>query len=131
MTPTKGSQPRKHLVLPLLLTALLLTPGATYAAPTLEAKLVDAENKAKKQTATVQVTVGEIRLVDPDAAVSGNKVDEGHLHYQVDKGPVIATTATKLSFHALTVGQHSLVVTLVGNDHNPVGSQQTITFAIP
>jgi hypothetical protein len=92
---------------------------------------VDSEQKAKKQTATVQVTVGGIRLVDPDSVQARAKAGEGHLHYQVDNGPVIATTATKLSFHNLGEGQHSLVVTLVGNDHNPLGSQETIAVVIP
>jgi len=133
MKTTTMPQRREGRIVAVLLTVLLLAPCSVHAKqePTLGAKLVDAEQKAKKQTATVQVTVGGIRLVDPDSVQARAKAGEGHLHYQVDNGPVIATTATKLSFHNLGEGQHSLVVTLVGNDHNPVGSQETIAVVIP
>ena len=99
--------------------------------PTLGAKLVDPEQKARKQTATVEATVGGLRLVDPDTVDGVAKPGEGHLHYQVDKGPVIATTATKLSFHGLATGPHSIVVVLAGNDHNPLGPKETIAVVIP
>ena len=56
---------------------------------------------------------------------------EAHLHYRVDDGPVIATTATKLSFHELTPGQHTITVMLAANNHKPLGPQQTLTVTIP
>jgi hypothetical protein len=56
---------------------------------------------------------------------------QGHLHYQVDNGPVIATTTTKLSFHELSAGQHKVMVMLVGNDHKPLGAEETLTVTIP
>jgi hypothetical protein len=56
---------------------------------------------------------------------------QGHLHYQVDDGPVIATTATKLSFHGLKPGAHKIVVTLAANDHSPLGPQQALEVTIP
>jgi hypothetical protein len=37
----------------------------------------------------------------------------------------------KLSFHGLTPGAHKIVVTLAGNDHNPLGPQQTLNVTIP
>ena len=49
----------------------------------------------------------------------------------VDSGPVIATPASKLSFHGLTAGNHTIIVTLVGNDHKPRGPQQNIAIVIP
>jgi hypothetical protein len=79
----------------------------------------------------VEVTVSGVELVDPaianEKAVSG----QGHLHYQLDKGPVVATPTAKLSFHELTPGSHTIVVMLAGNDHKPLGPQQQLTVMVP
>lgn len=98
---------------------------------TLTATLVDAEKKAAQKAATVEVKVSGIKLIDPGTVNEMAKAGQGHLHYQVDDGPVIATPATKLSFHGLTSGEHKIVVVLAGNDHNPLGPQQTLTVKIP
>jgi hypothetical protein len=100
-------------------------------AMSLTATLEDPEAKAKKQAATVKVATRGIRLVDP--AVSGEKPirGEGHLHYQVDDCPVIATTAPKLSFHGLKPGAHDITVMLAANDHSPLGPQQKLSVTIP
>jgi len=99
--------------------------------PTLKATLVDAAKKAAAKTATVQATVSGIKLVDPDKTHGQAKKGEGHFHYQLDTGPVIATTTPKLSFHGLSSGPHTLVVMLAGNDHQPVGPKEALTFDIP
>ena len=95
------------------------------------AKLVDPVEKAKKQAATVQVAVKGVRIVDP--ALSGEKPikGQGHLHYQVDDGPVVATTAPKLSFHGLKPGSHTITVVLAANDHSPLGPQEKLTVSVP
>lgn len=98
---------------------------------TLTAKLVDPEKKAKEKTATVQVTVKGVALIDPAAVKERPRNGQGHLHYRVDDGPVIATTAPKLSFHELSPGQHKIVVMLAANDHRPLGPEQTLTITIP
>jgi len=99
--------------------------------PTLTAMLVDAEKKARQKAATVEVKTTGIEIIDPGKVNEQPKAGQGHLHYQVDGGPIIATTATKLSFHGLTSGAHKIVVTLAGNDHNPLGPQQTLDVTIP
>lgn len=98
---------------------------------TLTATLVDAEKKAAQKAATVEVKTTGIALIDPAKVHEMAKAGQGHLHYQVDDGPVIATTTTKLSFHGLTSGPHKIVVMLAGNDHNPLGPQQTLEVTIP
>lgn len=100
-------------------------------AMSLTATLVDPEAKAAKQAATVKVTTRGVRIVDP--ALSGEKPrrGQGHLHYRVDDGPVIATTALKLSFHGLTRGAHRIMVQLAANDHSPLGPEQTLSVTIP
>jgi hypothetical protein len=99
--------------------------------PSLTATLVDAEKKAQQKAATVSVKVDGIKLTDPGEVKEMPKAGQGHLHYQVDSGPVIATTTTKLSFHGLTPGPHKIVVMLAGNDHNPLGPQQSLDVTIP
>lgn len=105
--------------------------GAAQGTPTLTAKLVDAEKKAQQKAATVDVKVTGVKIIDPAQANEKPVAGQGHLHYQVDDGPIIATTAMKLSFHGLTPGAHKIVVTLAGNDHNPLGPQQTLEVTIP
>jgi hypothetical protein len=101
------------------------------AMPGLSAKLIDPEQKVQEQTATVEVKVMGIQLIDSAAVNEQPQQGQGHLHYQVDSGPVIATTVTKLSFHDLSVGSHKISVILVGNDHEPLGPRETLTVDIP
>lgn len=106
--------------------------NATAAqASTLTAALVDPAANAKEKTATVTVQVAAVKLIDPALSNKRPTKGEGHLHYRVDDGPVIATTATKLSFHELTPGKHKIVVMLANNDHSPTGLEQTLEVTVP
>jgi hypothetical protein len=107
------------------------TTAAQKGTPTLTAKLVDGEKKAQQKAATVDVKVTGIKLIDPATVNEKAATGQGHLHYQVDDGPIIATTTTKLSFHGLAPGPHKIVVMLAGNDHNPLGPQETLNVTIP
>lgn len=98
---------------------------------TLTASLVDPETSAKEKSATVQVRVSGVKLIDPAMTNKRPTKGQGHLHYRVDSGPVIATTTTKLSFHELTPGKHQIVVMLANNDHSPAGPQQTLEITVP
>ena len=138
MEQTKGISPRKRLpfvarwssiaTVGIILVAAVAVRGAST--PGLTATLVSPEKKAPQKTATVEVNVTGIELVDPDQhAIPA--AGQGHLHYQLDNGAVIATTASKLSFHDLPVGQHTILVILAANDHKPLGPQEKLTFTIP
>jgi hypothetical protein len=105
-------------------------PGAATAA-TMTAKLVDADKKAGQRAATVEVTTSGVQLVDPGISMEKPVAGQGHLHYQLDKGPIIATPAAKLSFHELAPGPHTIVVMLAGNDHKPLGPQQQLSVTVP
>lgn len=106
------------------------TPSGSVK-PTMTAKLIDPEKKAAEGAATVEVTVSSVELTDPAIANEKPVPGQGHLHYQVDKGPVVATPTAKLSWHDLTPGTHTIVVMLVGNDHKPLGPQQQLTVNVP
>jgi hypothetical protein len=105
-------------------------PG-TAAKPTMTAKLVDADKKASQRAATVEVTTSGVQLVDPGISMEKAVTGQGHLHYQLDKGPIIATPAAKLSFHELAPGPHTIAVMLAGNDHKPLGPQEVLTVTVP
>jgi hypothetical protein len=100
-------------------------------APALSAALVQREQKAKAREATVQVQVAGVEMVDPASADEKPQQGQAHLHYQLDSGPIIATTATKLSFHKLSPGKHQITVVLSGNDHNPLGPKETLQVTVP
>ena len=100
-------------------------------APELSATLNDPDKRAQEQTATVELKVSGIQLIDSAAVHEQPRRGQGHVHYQVDTGPVIATTATKLSFHALSSGSHKITVMLVDNAHQPLGPRATLTVNIP
>ena len=116
----------------LTLTALAGTAAATDSAGLgLTAQLVEPERNGPKGAATVAVNVTGISLTDPASVGEMPKPGQGHLHYQVDNGPVVATTAPKLSFHGLQPGDHLIVVMLAANDHTPLGPKQTLSVSVP
>jgi hypothetical protein len=95
------------------------------------ASLDDPEQKAQEQTATVEVKVAGIQLIDSAAVNEQPQSGQAHLHYQLDNGPIIATTTTKLSFHELSPGPHKITVMLAENDHQLLGPKDTLTVNIP
>ena len=106
--------------------------STAYAADiSMKAELVDADAKAIKKEATVKVTVVGVEMTDPAEAKEQPKDGQGHLHYRVDDGPVIATTVTKLSFHDLSQGKHVFQIVLAGNDHKPLGPETTLSVTVP
>jgi hypothetical protein len=120
------------LKIPLLFLALLLLLApVARAEPMLEASLHDAERLAEKAAAKIEARVSGLELVDPASVREQARPGQGHLHYRVDDGPVIATTATQLSFHELAPGAHRFEVTLVGNDHQPLGPSETLHATVP
>jgi hypothetical protein len=119
-----------------LAAVTLATARAPHAAndshePGMTVRLVDPEKKAQAHPATVEVQVKGVRLIDPASAHEQPRSGEGHLHYQVDDGPVVAPPSPKLSFHELKPGEHKITVVLAGNDHRPLGPQETVSVNIP
>ena len=106
------------------------TPGRAMK-PSMTAKLIDADKKAAGRAATVEVTTSGVELVDPALSMEKAVPGQGHLHYQVDKGPIIATPSAKLSFHELTPGAHTIMIVLAGNDHKPLGPEQQLNVTVP
>ena len=123
----------KILTATVVSAALLAGVGAWSAEPKtpgMTASLVDPAKNGARATATVVVTVSGVTLTDPGTVNEVPNAGQAHLHYQVDDGPVIATTAPKLSFHGLKPGAHTVVVMLAANDHSPLGPKQTLNVLV-
>jgi hypothetical protein len=74
----------------------------------------------------LRVDLQGIEMIDPATTGGIKKAVQGHLHYRVDRQPIIATTATDLSFRNLGPGPHTIEIMLAANDHTPLGPQQVI-----
>ena len=94
-------------------------------------ELMDPENKAKKRSATVEVDVKGIRIMDPDKEKEEPRRGIGHFQYRLDEGTVIASTSRKMSFHELTPGRHKIEVSVAGSDYEPLGLKGTLYIEIP
>jgi hypothetical protein len=122
----------KKLLAAAIVTAASLGVASAFAQdkPGMTASLVDPEKNAAKATATVMVKVTGVTLTDPASVNEVPKAGQAHLHYQVDDGPVVATTSPKLSFHGLKAGDHTIVVMLAANDHSPIGPKESFNVKV-
>ena len=105
--------------------------SAMNSKATLTVQLLNQDKESKEGAAEVQVMAKNIKLVDPSKSGEMAKSGQGHIHYQMDSGLIIATPASKLEFHGLAPGKHTLTVTLANNDHTPIGMPQSIDLTIP
>lgn len=103
----------------------------TMQRPTMTAVLVDAQSMAAKKSAKVKVELVAFQLVDPETVNEKPAPGQGHLHYRVDQGPTVASPSPKFSVHDLSSGPHKIKVTLVGNDHMPVGPETVLDLQVP
>lgn len=105
--------------------------GASLEASSFSAQLVNTVSSPNKRSVSVLVNVAGLAMTDPQIARGEAMAGQGHIRYQVDNGPEIATIAPKLDFHRLASGAHTIKVMLVGNDHKLLGPQQTLKVLIP
>jgi hypothetical protein len=102
------------------LTAHLMGPQGEKLAPS------DPGGAVTADWVTVHVQVEGVELIDPALAGEKPVAGQGHLHYRVDRQPMVATPATVISFHELGPGPHTITVMLAANDHTPLGPEQTL-----
>jgi hypothetical protein len=114
----------------ILATGLGAAPTAN-ADPLLQAWLAEQAVLARRGEMRVEIRVSGVELVDPASVRDAGRAGQGHVHYRVDGGAVIATPATSFSVHELAPGPHEIEVTLVGNDHEPLGPPRVLRTTIP
>lgn len=119
------------IVASLMVWTVSIAADTAKVAVSFDAKLVDSEANASKRSAVVEVKASGLILIDPALSTKMNTTPEGHFHYQVDNGFVIATPVNKLSFHNLSSGTHQISVSLADNDHKAIGLAQVLMVTIP
>jgi hypothetical protein len=105
--------------------------GQSGMGPLLIAKLVDADENAKKHQAVVQVETDGVLLVDPAAAHHEPKLDEAHIQYRLDGGPIDNSTAKYRTFDHLSSGEHRIWIALASSDGHQMGKGKTLKVRIP
>lgn len=111
--------------------AVLVGSAVGAAEPAMKVTVVDLDTTRSGGSATIGVELSDVEMVDPASVNERVERGEGHLHYRVGDGPVVATTATRLSFHELPPGEHRIEVTLVGNNHQPIGPREVLEVTVP
>lgn len=104
--------------------------GQSGMGPFLKASLVNKENNAKNHRAVIEVQTDGVELVSGTSG-SDVKLDQAHLQYQLDDGPVQNSTARTWTFDNLKPGKHEIHVSLAANDNHPVGKGATLTVTVP
>lgn len=105
--------------------------GQAGAGPLLIAKLIDEQKNAKQRRAVVAVQTDGVRMVDPAEAHDQPKIDEAHLQYKLDHGPVQNSTSKTRTFDNLSPGDHEIFVALATSDNHPVGKGKKLHVHIP
>lgn len=94
------------------------------AAPSVVALLLNPEANAAKRRAVLEVKVKGATLEDP--AVPGAV----HLLVRLDKETPIATAHTRIAFHGLGPGPHTITVALVDGDDQPLGAEDAVWLTV-
>jgi hypothetical protein len=97
-------------------------PSVNITSPTESAVMSSA-------TVSINLTVGEFTL-DMAAAGSAPAAGVGHYHILLD-GTLAKMGGTPTTFlAAVSAGPHTIVVELVGNDHAPIGTNDTVNISV-
>lgn len=105
--------------------------GQSGIGPFLKARLADKEKNAKKRRAVVVVQTDGVKLVSTAAGEGTPQLDEAHLQYKLDDGPVQNSTELTWTFDDLSPGEHEIHVALAGNDNRVIGKGMTLTVKVP
>lgn len=98
-------------------------PAAAAKKPSLDVELELSGNKA---TVTVSTDIAISKELYGKERVMG----EGHIHMYMDDGEKIVVTDKVAVFKDLSVGTHTLKVSLHHNDHTPYDVTKTVEFEI-
>ncbi len=84
------------------------------------------EGSMNGTSVTIKLSPINFKVVAPGAVKSG----EGHFHYFLDGGTYVALADTVLTLDKLSVGEHSLRVTLQNSDHSDLNVEKTLKFKV-
>ena len=104
--------------------------GQSGLGPLLIAKLVDAKANARNHKAVVEVQTDGLKIVDP-VPDREPRIDEAHLQYRLDNGPIQKTTAKTWTFERLSTGEHLIRVALAASDGHQLGEEKSFRVKVP
>lgn len=105
--------------------------GLRQAGPEVTAELVKPAANSKKGVALLSIHVIGLQIVDPIEVDEIPKAGEGHVHVQLNDGPILAVPSLHMRLTRIPPGQHVIKVMLHANDHSPIGSGTEVSFLIP
>jgi hypothetical protein len=100
------------------------------ASTRVRARLRDKDQNARDHIAVVEVEVLNVWLDTPQV-VEQPGIQVGVLRYQVDRCPPVVTTATRLQFHQLTPGDHTITVAVTGADDRQITPSAQLKLTVP
>ena len=103
----------------------------TALAPTVSVRLIEPERHARRRQALVQILIDGLEIVDPIEVNEVPREGQGHVHLQVDDGPILAVPSLRMRLRRLTRGGHTFRVMLHANDHTPLGAQAETSLRVP
>ncbi len=117
---------RREMAMLAALAALVIAAAPT---PSPKNALLTVSFSRTTRAATVRVAVVGATLAEPGTAIRPRE-GHAHLHYRLDQGSVLCTTATTMTFRELSGGMHTVTVSLAGDDHKELGPRQVIPINV-
>lgn len=78
--------------------------GQSGSGPLLIAEVANPGENSKRHIAVVKVQTDGLKIVDPETARHEPRLDEAHVQYQMDGGPVYDSTSLSWTFQNLSSG---------------------------
>ena len=105
--------------------------GQAGLGPMLIVKLVHPRANAQNHKAVIEVQTDGLKMVDPAAVNHEPKVDEAHIQYRLDNGPIQNTTSKTWTFEHLSTGEHLIRVALATSDDHQLGREKSVKLKVP
>lgn len=105
--------------------------GQASLGPLLIVRLVDQEANAKNHRVVIEVETDGLKMMDAAAAHHEPKVDEAHIQYRLDDGPIQNSTSKTWTFKHLSPGEHIIRVALATSDNHQLGTVKTLKVNVP
>jgi hypothetical protein len=105
--------------------------GQAGLGPLLVVRLVNPKANAQNHKAVVEVQTDGLKIVDPASTNGEPRLDEAHIQYRLDNGPIQNTTSKTWTFEHLSRGEHLIRVALASNDDHQLGREKSLKLNVP
>ena len=105
--------------------------GQAGMGPWLTMRLVNPKNNAQSHKAIVEVQTDGVKIVNPIVVNHEPRLDEAHIQYRLDNGPIQNTTSKSWTFEHLSRGEHFIRVALASSDNRQLGREVSLKLKVP